>query len=62
MCLSEKTKYHFTKSTKFLGIIIDNKLKWTEDITYVKNKISKSSGILFKARNYLDKKTLKQLY
>ena len=31
-------------------------------INYVKNKISKSSGILFKVRNYLDKNTLKQLY
>ena len=60
--LIRQDKISLTKSTKFLGIIIDNKLKWTEHITYVKNKISKSSGILFKARNYLDKKTLKQLY
>ena len=62
--LIRQDKISLTKSTstKFLGIIIDNKLKWTEHITYVKNKISKSSGILFKARNYLDKKALKQLY
>ena len=52
-------KVSLTKSTQFIGIIIDSKLK---HITYVKNKISKSSGLLFKARNYLDKKTLKQLY
>ena len=55
-------KISLTRSTKFLGIIIDDKLKWTEHIAYVKNKISKSSGILSKARNYIDKKTLKQLY
>ena len=52
----------FTKSTIFLGIIIGDKLKWTEHIHYVKNIISKSSGILFKVRNYLDKNTVKQLY
>ena len=37
-----QNKIAFTKSTKFLGIIIDDKLKWTEHINYVKNKISKS--------------------
>ena len=35
-------------STKFLGIIIDNKLKWNEHITYVKNKISKVIDVLYK--------------
>ena len=55
-------KISLTRSTQFLGIIIDDKLKWTEHIAYVKNKISKSSGILSKARNYIDKKTLKQFY
>ena len=34
------------KSTKFLGVIIDDKLKWIEHIQYIKNKISKSIGIL----------------
>ena len=48
--------------TKFLGVIIDNKLNWTEHITYVKNKISKSIGILYKTRKYLDKNTLRKLY
>ena len=27
-----------TRSTKFLGVIIDNKLKWTDHITYIKRK------------------------
>ena len=35
------------------GTIIHDKLKWTEHIRYVKNKISKSSGILPKARIYI---------
>ena len=50
------------KSTKFLGVIIDDKLKWTEHIQYIKNKISKSIGILIKIRPYLDKVTLRNLY
>ena len=50
------------KSTKLLGIIIDDKLKWTEHIQYNKNKISKSIGILIKIRPYLDKVTLRNLY
>ena len=31
-----QNKIAFTKSTKFLGIIIDDKLKWTEHKNYVK--------------------------
>ena len=44
------------KSTKFLGVIIDDKLK------SIKNKISKSIGIFIKIRPYLDKVTLRNLY
>ena len=50
------------KSTEVLGVIIDDKLKWTEHIQYIKNKISKSIGILIKIRPYLDKVTLRNLY
>ena len=39
-------------STKFLGIIIDNKVKWNEHITYVKNKIPKAVGILYIIRKF----------
>ena len=50
------------KSTKLLAIIIDDKLKWTEHIQYIKNKISNSIEILIKIRPYLDKVTLRNLY
>ena len=49
-------------STKFLGVIIDDKLKWTAHIQYIKNKLSKSIGILYKCRNYFDKETMRNLY
>ena len=35
---------------KYLGVIIDHKLKWCEHISYVKNKISKGLGIIFSFR------------
>ena len=39
--------------TKFIGIIIDDKLKWIHHICYIKNKISKGMGIILKARKVL---------
>ena len=50
------------KSTTFLGIIIDDKLKWTNHINHVKNKISKAIGIINKTRDFIDRHTTKQLY
>ena len=46
---------------KYLGVIIDHKLNWIEHIAYVKNKISKGIGIMYKARQYLSKCTLLNL-
>ena len=48
--------------TKFLGVIIDNKLKWNDHITYVKSKISKTIGLFYKMRQYLGRKALVNLY
>ena len=48
--------------TKFLGVILDGKQKWTHHISYIKNKISKGMGIILKARKVLKKKVLLQLY
>ncbi len=50
------------KFTKFLGVIIDDKLTFTNHISYIKNKIAKGMGIIIKARKYLNKSTLIQLY
>ena len=49
-------------SVKLLGLIIDDQLNSLEYIQYAKNKVSKSIGILYKVRNYLDKTTLHNLY
>ena len=43
-------KFH---SSKFLGIIIDEKLKWQDHINAVANKVSKSLGVIYKMKNAL---------
>ena len=45
---------HYVSTTKFLGIVIDNKLKWNDHIICIKNKISKSIGIICKMTHYLE--------
>ena len=40
--------------TKFLGVIIDNKLTWKNHILYICGKISRGIGMLIKACNYLN--------
>ena len=47
---------------KFLGIIIDNKLNWSEHIKYTTKKISKGIGIIIKARKLFNQDTLLTLY
>ena len=48
--------------TKFLGVIIDNGLKWTNHINYISNKISKGIGVIIKGRKVFDQTTLLSLY
>ena len=45
-------------SAKYLGVIIDHKLNWIDHIAYIKNKISKGIGIMYRARNFLNKSSL----
>ena len=36
----------YVSTTKFLGVLIDNKIKWNDHIIYIKNEISKSIGVV----------------
>ena len=36
-------------SIKYLDVIVDHTLNWIDHITYVKSKISKGIGIMYKA-------------
>ena len=51
-----------TAKTKFLGVIIDNKLSWKDHILYISGKLARGTGVLLKVRRYLMKETLISLY
>lgn len=48
--------------TKFLGILIDNKLCWSPHIDYISAKIAKGIGIIKKVKFVLSRDTLLSLY
>ena len=48
--------------TKFLGVFIDQIVTWKPHINTISTKISKSIGILYRARLIIPKKQLNQLY
>ena len=50
------------KHSKFLGVIIDERLTFNNHIQYMKGKISRAMGILYKCRKYLNQSTLLTLY
>ena len=49
-------------STKFVGVIISDDLKWKEHTNVVSNKVSKSIGVLNKIRYILPVSVLSILY
>ena len=48
--------------TKFLGVIIDNKLNWSPHIMHISKKTAKGIGISLKARKVFDNEALFYLY
>ena len=53
---------HKTTTTKFLGVVIDDKLTFKDHVDYIRKKISKNIGIISKAKQYFDVHTLSTLY
>ena len=51
-----------TTSIKFLGVMIDENLNWTDHIHILENKLSKNIGLLYRAKQYLDEKAMTTLY
>ena len=49
-------------NAKFLGITIDNRLNWIENIKCISRKIAKGTGIIIKARKAFESETLLNLY
>ena len=47
---------------KYLGVLMDEHLKWSPQISAVSKKISRGIGILAKLKNFLDAKLLSNIY
>ena len=50
------------KQIKYLGVFIDEHLKWDARLQHINKKITKNIGILIKLRHFVPVSTLKQLY
>ena len=48
--------------TKFLGVITDDKLQWSEQICYVKSKLVKCISVMYKAKSVFNSEALLMLY
>ena len=48
--------------TKFLGLLIDDKLSWKSHTNYIHSKVSKLIGLLFRVSDCFTKTALKTLY
>ena len=49
-------------SVKYLGVILDENISWTEQMIYLSKKLSCSAGIFSKLRYYLNKDVLTRVY
>ena len=47
---------------RFLGVVVDHKLKYDKHIQYIRGKISKSIGILYRIRSIVPTQCLRNLY
>ena len=50
------------REIKFLGVIINDKLTWDNHKIYIKKKIARNLGILYKCRRIMDRKELLNMY
>ena len=50
------------KQVKYLGLVVDNKLKWEEHIEYISSKIIRNIGVLKQTRAFIPQHSLQTLY
>ena len=56
------TEIEKKRTTKFLGVQIDDKLNWKDHISHICNKVSKTIAILRKVRSVFRLNVLKMIY
>ena len=56
------TKIEYTSSMRFLGMIMDDKLKFSCHINLIKEKISKNAGVLYRLKQFVPHQTLVSVY
>ena len=49
-------------NTKYLGVVLDKHLSWTEHIHYLNTKLYKSIGMISKLRHYVSQTLLRTIY
>ena len=57
-----KYTIHEVEETKYLGVILDNKLSWKEHIEYLITKLSQAAGVIYKLRDCLPLKAKMLIY
>ena len=57
-----KTHLQRENSIKYLGVIFDDKLCWASHIDNLSSQLARCSGLFFRLRNYVPRKTLYLLY
>ena len=51
-----------SEQERFLGVIIDSKLNWTQHIKHLTTKVSRNAGILYKLKGLVPNSALKMIY
>ena len=57
-----ETKVDEKVVTKYLGVLIDNKLNWKSHIEHVKTKLSRGNGMISRIRYFVNEQCLLNLY
>ena len=60
--IMDGVKINMIDKSKFLGVIIDQYLTFSDHILYIKGKMARSMGILYKCKKYFNQSTLLTLY
>ena len=60
--LLNKKAIQQTDYVKYLGVLIDSQLTFTQHITLTTKKVSRVTGLMYRIRNCVNNKTLKMIY